>query len=363
MPLTMSLFFILLCFSVHRSLSQHLNPSHQAFSLPLSLLTSTQRYKHLTKFPLHHLLIPSRRSRLTSFLLPFSFAVLILGGDIQLNPGPTPTTSFSLCSYNICSLTSNSHTIYLHDLIQTHNPDLIALTETLVTPLTTPSELASSTPPGYTLASFPRTTKKIGSDKILGGGSAFLIKDPTPFTINLSTTFKSFEYSSITLKLCSSSLTVFNIYHPPNTSKYTTAFGTFLDEFQTFLSSAATTPHEFIITGDLNVWVDAHQNPDSIKFHNLLSSSNLKQHVSFPTHKLGHTLDLVITSEDTKLLPQITNSLITVSDHFPLFTHLNITPIPLPPPSNHSFRRIHSIDIDKFKDDLASSDLIINTPQ
>jgi len=32
----------------------------------------------------------------------------------------------------------------------------------------------------------------------------------------------------------------------------------FLDEFNSFLSFATTTPHEFIITGDFNIHLDNH---------------------------------------------------------------------------------------------------------
>jgi len=42
---------------------------------------------------------------------------------------------------------------------------------------------------------------------------------------------------------------------------------------------------------------------------------------------------------------------------------LSVEPTPLPPPTYHSFRRVHSIDINSFRADLQSSDLITNPPQ
>ena len=73
--------------------------------------------------------------------------------------------------------------------------------------------------------------------------------------------------------------------------------------------------------------------------------------------------DLIITSVDTNLSPKVTQSFITASDHFPIFTELQITPTPLPPPSLHSFRRINSINITDFTNDLASTNLIKQPPQ
>ena len=94
----------------------------------------------------------------------------------------------------------------------------------------------------------------------------------------------------------------------------------------------------------------------------MLSSFNLTQHVSFPTHKLGHTLDLVITSSDSSLHPTITSFPLSASDHFPLFIKLNVSPQPKPPPELHTFSRFHSINIDDFISDLNSSRLVTNSP-
>ena len=51
------------------------------------------------------------------------------------------------------------------------------------------------------------------------------------------------------------------------------------------------------------------------------------------------------------------------SNHFPVFTGLSINPAPLPPPTLHSFRRLHSIDFGSFLTDLESSELISDPPK
>jgi len=124
------------------------------------------------------------------------------------------------------------------------------------------------------------------------------------------------------------------------------------------MTFAATTPHEFIITGDFNIHLDNPTDHLISQFLSLLSSFNLTQHVDFPTHNKNHILDLVITSSACSLAPSLSSSHCCPSDHFPVFTRLSINPIPLPPPTLHSFRWLHSIDIGSFLTDLKSSRLV-----
>jgi len=58
----------------------------------------------------------------------------------------------------------------------------------------------------------------------------------------------------------------------------------FLDEFNSFLSVTATTPHEFVITGDFNIHLDNSSDHATSQFLSVLSSFNLIQHVNFRTH-------------------------------------------------------------------------------
>ena len=81
-------------------------------------------------------------------------------------------------------------------------------------------------------------------------------------------------------------------------------------QFQPFLSSPATTLHEFIITGDFNIHLDDLLDSSSQQFTDLLLSTNLIQHVSVSIHKHNDTLDLVITSFCTNLLQQYHNLLL-----------------------------------------------------
>jgi len=129
-----------------------------------------------------------------------------------------------------------------------------------------------------------------------------------------------------------------------------------------FLSVAATTPHEFLITGDFSLHVDNPADNQISQFLAVLFSFNLTQHVDFPTHIKNHTLDLVISFVDSSLTPFLSTTHCSPSDHLPILTRLSVSLTPLPPPTLHSFRRVHSIDIDSFVSDQQSSPLITNQP-
>ena len=165
------------------------------------------------------------------------------------------------------------HVTALNDLIDNHKPD-IALTETWIRSSTTPAELIDSTPPGYSLFSVPRSHTGNPSKPILAGGTAFLIIEH--FIQNSAAHHYS---SSITQKFPKTELTSFHVYRPPPPSPYFQPFSTFLNQFSSFLSHAANTPHEFIITGDFNIHVDDLGDTPTIQFFDLLVSCNLTQHV------------------------------------------------------------------------------------
>ena len=57
-----------------------------------------------------------------------------------------------------------------------------------------------------------------------------------------------------------------------------------------------------ITASDFNIHVNSKSDNDVLKFLDLLQSMGLWQHVEFPTHVSGNTLDLVITREVDSIL-------------------------------------------------------------
>jgi len=98
-------------------------------------------------------------------------------------------------------------------------------------------------------------------------------------------------------------------------------------ELDTFISLAATTPHEFLITGDFNLHLDHPDDSQVKQFLAARDSTNLTQHVSFPTHCDRIILDIVITPTSFSRNPVIDHSPVSPSDHLPIFSSLSILPI------------------------------------
>jgi len=358
-PFIITVLFIILlpAAKFHLSSSPLSHSSHPA--------TATTQFGLLNVVPMSFFITSSKSS--IRHIQSSSFVILLgllLSGDIQLNPGPT-SPSFNLCTLNIRSLLNPLKYTAISDLADTRNIDVFALTETWITSSATPSELRNATPSGFFLLSYPRTAPA-NHAHVVGGGTAFLLRDsaviikspPCP-------TFKTFELSSVTLKLLHSKLTIFNVYRPPPATtkiRKSMPFSLFLSELNTFISLAATTPHEFLITGDFNLHLDHPDDSQVKQFLAALDSTNLTQHVSFPTHRDHHILDLVITPTSSSLNPVIDHSPVSPSDHLPIFSSLSILPsIPLPL-TQISFRCFKSISVSKFTRDILHSRLITHPP-
>ena len=107
----------------------------------------------------------------------------------------------------------------------------------------------------------------------------------------------------------------------------------------------------FIISGDLNI-ILGNGSSDAVAMNNILDMFNLKQHVNFPTHTFGNTLDWLITSDECNLINKI-RSTDQMSDHSSFIATLNEI-------AKLNYRYYRTFDIDNFKNDLTNSDLIQN---
>ncbi|XP_022806636.1 tyrosine-protein phosphatase Lar-like [Stylophora pistillata] len=96
---------------------------------------------------------------------------------------------------------------------------------------------------------------------------------------------------------------------------------------------------------------------DAKRFVSILDSFDLVQHVAGPTHRDGHTLDLVITRASEKEL--VSNCCVgqKISDHFAVHCSLALVK-PSLERKVISYRKTRSIDFDKFRQDLANSSLL-----
>ena len=151
-----------------------------------------------------------------------------------------------------------------------------------------------------------------------------------------------------------------NIYRTHYSTKNRFTIGQFLTEFEEYLDTLPAKQGIPILVGDFNLHLERSLDPHTIKFMDMLDCLSLSQHVptDTPTHKLGGTIDLVISSDIIK--DKINNLEVvdhgTNSDHF--FVHFDLNFTPKSNTDNCSFinyRNFKNIDIDVFKSDIMNS--------
>ena len=273
---------------------------------------------------------------------PWVSILLILSGDVSINPGPN-TSLLTGSLINIRSIRNKS--VALAEFINSNKSDIIAVTETWLRPDDTDSFIASVTPPGYKCTHVPRQQGR-------GGGVGFFIRDDIDFKVLPQPCFNTFESISVHLSTGNAQDIVFHtVYRPPNVSK-----ANFIEDFSSFVEGAALSCCENVILGDLNLHLDK-QDGWSQKFNDSLCQYNFTQIIDSPTHIHGHILD-VICVRDTFSKALCAKVIAGLSDHLAITFSVNI-PIEVPCKFRQvNTRKIHKINITDFKEDILNSDLI-----
>ena len=137
------------------------------------------------------------------------------------------------------------------------------------------------------------------------------------------------------------------VYRPPGSCS-----DAFCDEF----FSISSVSQNFLICGDLNIHVDT-TSKDSEKVLNCLESCNINQLVHKPTHLHGHTLDLILTLDDSS---DLSNAQVSdfISDHALVLGQLDFTNPSVPRSKTVTFRRFHRINMECFRNDQANCSFV-----
>ena len=105
------------------------------------------------------------------------------------------------------------------------------------------------------------------------------------------------ECSDIAVSLLGLSLNMAVIYRPPNKLVLS-----FVSDFLDYMERNTNSTGKLLLTGDFNIHMNDLESPDTNTFLDVLDSFCLQNDISFPTHCLNNTLDLVITSGQDNLL-------------------------------------------------------------
>ena len=206
---------------------------------------------------------------------------------------------------------------------------------------------------GYKFHHVPRKDRK-------GGGLGILVKSNITLQVLSIQDISMFECLNAKLTIENKVFTIVLLYRPQVISGTNTSCSLFFDQLSQLLSGQIDQPGNLVIAGDFNFHWNNPEDEKVKKLADLLESYNLEQHISKPTHKLGNTLDLLITrcSENTiHGQPSIDHF---ISDHAVIKCKLTFKKPP-PPKSKIMFRKLKSIDLTAFQSDIESSNLSENS--
>ena len=170
---------------------------------------------------------------------------------------------------------------------------------------------------------------------------------------------ESIDYAELLVKPPTScKLRIIIVYRTPSSENHRVPMSTFLNEFSELMETVILSKEHLLVLGNFSIHVDVPENKDAAKFLGLLESLGLEQHVTEPTHVLGHTLDLVITRWTEIVLGLISRSCRYLSDHAAVRCSICINK-PAPRAKKITYRKIKSVDINSVKHDIAQSDLCL----
>jgi exonuclease III len=270
-----------------------------------------------------------------------------------INP-PTSTQSYAqIKKSGLCIGILNTQSVrnkidIIRDVTIENDFDILALTETWLT--TTDKDqffVDGLSLPGYKPYLIPR------KGNMGYGGVALLYKTNMHVMSKSAEDFRSFEHCKIVFNTGSKNLNLEVIYRPPPSPKNRLTSAMFFDEFTPFLQDQITSPGDMLLVGDLNFHLDVENDPDTKKFNTLMDSMNFKQHITEPTHRSGHTLDVAITRSTDNIM-QRTEVSDMISDH-----NLIVCKVHHPKPSSAlvtvTTRKLRNLDMDAVKQDIATA--------
>ena len=125
----------------------------------------------------------------------------------------------------------------------------------------------------------------------------------------------TFEFLSAHFTLCTTTITILCIYHPPASAVNQTSNSRFIDEFLEFLTTFVPAHDNILIGGDFNLHIGDKHDLDAEVFSESMESLGFIQHVKFETHNKGNVLDLIMTEEHSSVKIKECNPGPFLSDH------------------------------------------------
>ena len=208
------------------------------------------------------------------------------------------------------------------------------------------------TPEGYSCLDKAREScNRRGKKTTFGGGVALIFKNSfhsKMFELDFRT--NEFEFLAVMLTLGGQRILSIVLYRP-GSRPLTDAF---LEDFSKFLELLIVQSCHILILGDINIHLDVPDDGMTVKFGTIMECFGMKQHINQPTHKAGHTLDILITKSSMPPPSRMVINPPTFSDHSLIMATFSLGK-PQPISFNATTRAWSKLDKDSFRKDLRDS--------
>ena len=230
------------------------------------------------------------------------------------------------------------------ELIKDRDPGIIFITETWLKSDTSDITALVKTY-GYVLLHNRRKNR----EKDIGGGVGIMLKSNYLYKHLKFKSFSSFEMTVVKVSLLhNKSILLVSIYRVLFVSA-----SIFLEEIIQLFEVLVTMCNPIVLAGDVNIHMEVDETY-SLRFRDILQTFNFIQHVDFPTHINGHTLDIVATLDNSIGVSDLKVAVYDVSTHF--LIDFNITVVPeTKKQKSISYRVLKSINSDKLVEDVTNN--------
>ena len=230
------------------------------------------------------------------------------------------------------------------DLILENDVDVLCITETWLKGNITDSGIISElTPDGFITESVPRATR--------GGGVAVVARKHLSLKTLTACDYTTFECIDCQLET-QPRMRILLVYRAPCAS-----ISVFIQELEELLEKLTCVGGELLILGDFNVHFEDSNCNQSGQLKDLCNSFGLVQHVHGPTHRHGHTLDLLFTKSECSLSLDLDVQDLCISDHSAVFCNLVCT-VPNAEIQCVEYRNLKKIKPAAMSADIAGSTLM-----
>ena len=223
--------------------------------------------------------------------------------------------------------------------------------------------IRSVVPPNFSFveAARPSVIPNLTSCSHQWGGVAILFRKTfNSRSVNGFPNYSSFESVAVELSHASMRFLVVSVYRP-GSSAVTLQFFT---EFSNMLEYLTVRCCPVFILGDFNIHYERASDNITDQFKSVLKQFDFIQHVTFPTHRLGGVIDLVITKsqetfylDNSRILPISDHHLISGSAKLQNSHNVNS----LPGTKQYTARCWHNFDIELFRQSLLASHLCMDS--